>query len=80
MAADLGIYAQTLMLAMTSHGIASCPQGVLGFYADAVRSVLGPSTDKLLFGISFGYPKPEAVTAMPVVPRAPLAETTRFHE
>lgn len=80
MAADLGIYAQTLMLAMTAHGVGSCPQGVLGFYADAVRSVLGPSTDKLLFGISFGYPEPEAVAAMPVVPRAPLAETTRFHE
>ncbi|MEU8680395.1 nitroreductase [Streptomyces sp. NPDC048611] len=80
MAADLGIYAQTLMLAMTAHGIASCPQGVLGFYADAVRSVLGPSTDKLLFGVSFGYPEPEAVATMPAVPRAPLTETTRFHE
>ncbi|MGY5129080.1 nitroreductase family protein [Streptomyces nigrescens] len=80
MAADLGIYAQTLMLAMTAHGVASCPQGVLGFYADAVRSVLGPSTDKLLFGISFGYPEPGAMAALPVVPRAPLTETTRFHE
>ncbi|WP_405835640.1 nitroreductase [Streptomyces platensis] len=80
MTADLGIYAQTLMLAMTAHGVASCPQGVLGFYADAVRSVLGPSTDKLLFGISFGYPEPGSAASMPVIPRAPLAETTRFHE
>jgi nitroreductase len=79
MTADLGIYAQTLMLAMTAHGIASCPQGVLGLYADTVRSVLGPSTDKLLFGISFGFPEPEALAAMPDIPRAPLAETTRFH-
>jgi len=80
MAADLGIYAQTLMLAMTAHGVASCPQGVLGLYADAVRSVLGPSTDKLLFGISFGYPEPGAAATMPAIPRAPLTETTRFHE
>lgn len=80
MAADLGIYAQTLMLVMTAHGVASCPQGVLGLYADAARSVLGPSTDKLLFGISFGYPAPGAVAALPPVPRAPLGETTRFHK
>ncbi|EMF01215.1 nitroreductase [Streptomyces mobaraensis NBRC 13819 = DSM 40847] len=79
MAADLGIYAQTLMLAMTAYGVASCPQGVLGLFADAVRSVLGPTTDKLLFGVSFGYAEPKAMRAMPVVPRVPLAETTRFH-
>lgn len=26
--ADVGIYTQTLLLAMTAHGIASCPQGL----------------------------------------------------
>jgi nitroreductase len=35
-AADMGSYAQTLLLAMTAYGIASCPQALLTFYADTV--------------------------------------------
>ena len=41
-AADLGMYAQTLMLAMTAHGLGSCPQTALEFSsADLVREQLG---------------------------------------
>ena len=36
-AADLGMYAQNLMLAMTAHGLGSCPQTALSFQADQVR-------------------------------------------
>src|ERR1043165_4377483 len=54
-AADVGIYAQTLMLAMTAYGIASCPQGLLSFYADTIRAELGVRNRKVLLGISFGY-------------------------
>lgn len=36
-AADLGMYAQTLMLALTAHGLSSCPQTALSFQADFVR-------------------------------------------
>src|SRR5210317_2169388 len=60
-AADLGIYAQTLMLAMTAHGLGSCPQTALSFQVDFVRETLGiDAGNKLLFGISFGYPDPDA--------------------
>lgn len=59
-AADVGMYAQTLMLALTAHGLGSCPQTALGFHADLVREELEvPSEHQLLFGISFGHIDPD---------------------
>ena len=59
-ACDVGMYAQNLMLTMQSHGVASCPQTILGYDADSVRRELKiDSTMKLLFGISFGFENPE---------------------
>jgi nitroreductase len=78
-AADMGIYAQTLLLAMAAHGIASCPQALLTFCADTVRAQLGVTDRKLLLGISFGYADDSAPVNTVRVPRAQLAETTRFH-
>ncbi|HUQ56425.1 nitroreductase [Lentzea sp.] len=78
--ADVGMYAQTLLLAMTAHGVASCPQALLSFYADTVREVLGVTGGKLLFGISFGYADPAAEINAVAVGREPLGETTRFHQ
>ncbi len=77
-AGDMGIYAQTLMLAMTAHGIASCPQALLSFYADTVRAELGVENRKLLMGISFGYADDTAAVNGVRIPRAGLSETTRF--
>ncbi len=37
---DLGIYGQTLMLAMHGYGVSSCAQAILSMYADTVREVL----------------------------------------
>jgi nitroreductase len=77
-AADMGIYLQTLLLAMEAHGIASCPQALLSFYADTVRAELGVAERKLLIGIAFGYADESAPVNTLRVPRAELAETTRF--
>ena len=77
--ADVGMYAQTLLLAMAAHGVASCPQALLSFYADTVRQKLGVTGGKLLFGISFGYADPTASINAVAVGREPLSETTRFH-
>jgi len=77
--ADVGMYAQTLLLAMAAHGVASCPQALLSFYADTVRQTLGVTGGKLLFGISFGYADPTASINTVAVGREPLSETTRFH-
>ena len=54
--ADVGMYAQTLMLAMSVNGIASCAQGSLRDYPDLVREIFGLEPQvKVLFGISFGH-------------------------
>nr|WP_042186556.1 nitroreductase [Kibdelosporangium sp. MJ126-NF4]CEL17356.1 putative nitroreductase family protein [Kibdelosporangium sp. MJ126-NF4]CTQ91417.1 putative nitroreductase family protein [Kibdelosporangium sp. MJ126-NF4] len=79
MSADVGMYGQTLLLAMTAYGVASCPQGLLGFYGDAVRESLGIRDGKVLFGISFGYALDSAPVNQITVGRAELGETTRFH-
>ena len=79
-AADLGMYAQTLMLAMTAHGLGSCPQTALSFEADIIRQTLGiDATNKLLFGISFGYPNPEAPVNRCSTDRAALQDAVTFH-
>ncbi len=79
-AADLGMYAQTVMLAMTAHGLGSCPQTALSFLADAVRENLEISSDnKLLFGLSFGYPDQDAPANRCVTDRASLEDTVVFH-
>jgi nitroreductase len=79
-AADLGMYAQTLMLAMTAHGLGSCPQTALSFQVDFVRETLGiDAGNKLLFGISFGYPDPDAPANTCTTERAALADVVTFH-
>jgi nitroreductase len=79
-ACDVGMYAQTLMLAMTAHGLASCPQTALSFNADGVREILGvDSSEKLLFGISFGYPQVDADVNNALTDRSNLDQSTTFH-
>lgn len=79
LAADVGSYLQTLLLAMTAYGVASCPQGLLGFYADTVRDELGVDEGKLLVGVSFGYADENAPVNRVVTDRAALEATTTFH-
>ncbi|WP_329170952.1 nitroreductase [Streptomyces decoyicus] len=78
LAADVGIYAQTLLLAMTAYGLDSCPQGLLSFYADTVRGELGLDRGKLLVGISFGHADESAPVNHITTDRAALDATTTF--
>lgn len=79
-AADLGMYAQTLMLAMTARGLGSCPQTALSFQADFIRETLGVDAgNRLLFGISFGYPDPDAPVNACATTRAAVADAVTFH-
>ncbi|WP_371525053.1 nitroreductase family protein [Streptomyces sp. NBC_01283] len=80
LAADVGAYMQTLLLAMTAYGVDSCPQGLLSFYADTVRTELGITGGKLLVGISFGYADETAPVNRVKAERAPLTSTTAFHD
>lgn len=79
-AADVGMYAQTLMLTLTAFGLGSCPQTSLGFHADLVREVLDVNpANKLLFGISFGFEDKNDPINTTRMGRAALADTTFFH-
>ena len=79
-AADLGMYAQTLMLSMTAHGLGSCPQTALSFQADFIRQTLNvDAANKLLFGLSFGYPDADAPANTCQTDRAALSDTVTFH-
>jgi nitroreductase len=78
-AADVGMYAQTLMLALSAHGLASCPQTALSFAADMVREELGvDASHKLLFGLSFGYEDTTNAANDCRIGRANLGATVRF--
>lgn len=79
-AADLGMYAQTLMLSMTAHGLGSCPQTALSFQANFIRQTLAiEPANKLLFGLSFGYPDAAAPANRCATDRADLSDTVTFH-
>ncbi len=80
-AVDVGMYTQNLMLTMQAHGVASCPQTILGYNADVVREQLGiDSSEKLLFGISFGYADLSRPENQILPSRAALSELTCFHQ
>jgi nitroreductase len=79
-AADLGMYAQTLMLTLTAHGLGSCPQTALSFQADYVREQLGiAANNKLVFGVSFGYPDPDSPANACRTDRATVVDAVTFH-
>jgi len=80
-AADVGMFAQTFMLSLTAHGLGSCPQTSLSFQADLVREQLNiPAENKLLFGISFGYPEVEAPINACDTDRAAIGDLVTFHQ
>lgn len=77
--ADVGMFTQTLLLAMTTHGVASCAQGTMRNYPDFVREVFGlPPEVKILYGVSFGYEDPDVPANATRTERAPLSETVQF--
>lgn len=79
-AADVGMFAQTFMLSLTAHGMGSCPQTSLSFQANLVRERLDiPDNQKLLFGISFGYPERDAPINACATDRAALSDLVTFH-
>lgn len=80
-ASDVGMYAQTLMLALTAHGLGSCAQGAISHYAGAIKRELDVSDDLIcLFGLSFGYPDDDHPSTAAITDRAPLSETVILHD
>lgn len=80
-AGDLGMYGQTLLLSLTARGYAGIPQTLLGMHAGVIREVLGiPEEMKMLYGISFGHPDPEATGYSVNLGRAPISDNVRFYD
>lgn len=80
-AADAGMYAQSLMLALTAQGLASCAQGALSHYADLVHHELGVAPGhRLLFGLAFGYPDPDHPANTARTTRLPVEQAVAFHD
>ena len=78
-ACDLGMFAQTVMLGLTAHGLGSCPQTALAFLANVIRPTLGlGENEQLMFGMSFGYPTDTAVNEVRTE-RAALEDVVTFH-
>ena len=76
---DVGMYAQTLMLAVTAYGLASCAQGTMAHHPELVRKAfdLGPEM-KVLFGLSFGYEDTTMKVNSAHTQRAALEDTVTF--
>ncbi|MFZ5906791.1 MAG: nitroreductase [Nitrospirota bacterium] len=54
---DIGLFAQSLMLAAHAHGVGTVPQAFLTDYACHIKKFLDiPETKRLVLGISVGYP------------------------
>jgi nitroreductase len=79
-AADIGMYAQNLMLSLTAHNLGCVPQTALSFHADLVRKTLNiDASQKLLFGISFGYTDRAAPVNQCRTNRATVNDYVVFH-
>lgn len=76
---DLGMFAQTLMLAAHSFGLGTCAQASIVDYPDAIRKFLKiPESKRIVLGIAIGYPDPNAKINTYRSDRAELEEFTRW--
>ena len=58
---DMGLFAQTLMLAACAKGLGTVPQAFATDYAEEVKKHLNiPASKRLVLGISIGYPDMES--------------------
>ena len=78
-ALDVGMYVQTLMLALHARGIGSCAQASMRHYPDIVRRELGIRDDlRILCGVSFGYEDTEVPANRTVQSRNDIANSVVF--
>jgi hypothetical protein len=80
-ALDVGMYVQTLMLAMSSRGIGSCAQASLRQYPTLIRGQLGIADDlRIMCGVSFGYEDVNVPANRTRQRREPLASNVTFYD
>ena len=78
---DLGLFAQTLMLAAHDMGLATVPQAFTTDYAKQVKEFLDiPATKRLVLGLSIGYPDMDSPVNSMKTDRSDVQEITRWLE
>jgi nitroreductase len=78
-ALDVGMYVQTLMLAMQSRGIGSCAQAALRAFPEIAAQHLGiPDDEQILCGLSFGYEDSTVPANQTRQPRDPISGNVFF--
>ncbi len=78
---DLGLFAQSLMLAANAKGLATVPQAFATDYSSEVKSYLGiPASKRLVLGLSVGYPDRESPVNSYRTERADVADIVDWIE
>lgn len=77
---DIGCYLQSVMLLAREQGLGTCPQAALSATPEIVRSELGlPPEQKVLVGLSLGYPLPEKDLNRFHTPREAFEEKVKYY-
>lgn len=77
----VGMFLQTLLLALTARGLGTCVQVSIAGYPDIVRSQLGIAPEfTVLCGLAIGYPDPTFPANRIRTPRNPLDRNVVFVE
>ncbi|MBC8208013.1 MAG: nitroreductase family protein [Desulfobulbaceae bacterium] len=78
---DLGLFAQSLMLAAHGKGLGSVPQAFATDYSAQVKEYLGiPATKRLVLGLSMGYPDMDSSLNKLTTSRSPVEEISTWIE
>jgi nitroreductase len=75
----VGMFLQTLLLALTARGLGSCVQVSIAGYPEIVREQLNISEDmRILSGLAIGYPDPAFAANDLRTPRNPVEQNVVF--
>src|SRR5215510_5162828 len=78
-ALSVGMYLQTLLLALTERGLGTCVEVSIAGYPEIVRTQLEIPTElTILCGLSVGYPDPDFPGNRPHVSRDPIEKNIVF--
>ena len=78
-ALGVGMFLQTLLLALTERGLGTCVQVSIAAYPEILRAHLGiPDELTVLCGLAIGYPDPAFAGNGVAVPRNPVEENVVF--
>ena len=75
----VGMFLQTLVLALTERGLGTCVQVSIAAYPEILRAQLGiPDDLTVLCGLAIGYPDPAFAGSSVVTPRNPVETNAVF--